>query len=64
MNWQKIIKDLLEAGLTQKQVAEAVGCGQPHISDILRGRRPVRSLSWDIGQALIDLHRNKVLSGS
>lgn len=59
MNWKSLIEDLLKSGMIQIEIAEAVGCRQGYISDILTGRRG-RSVSWDIGNRLIALHDRRV----
>jgi transcriptional regulator with XRE-family HTH domain len=57
MDWQKIISDLQEAGLTQQQIAKECMTGQSHISSLARGKRlePRHSL----GERLLQLHRDR-----
>ena len=47
-NLQDMVHRLIEAGLTQKEIGERVGCSQPTISDIAQGKigkkRPSYSL--------------------
>lgn len=38
INWPGLIRALLDSGVTQPQLAEAAGCGQSTISDLLRGK--------------------------
>ncbi|WP_315384729.1 helix-turn-helix transcriptional regulator [Microvirgula aerodenitrificans] len=55
MDWQKIIRDLIEHGLTQNEISAAADISQSHISAILNGKR--LQPSWAIGERLIRLHR-------
>lgn len=55
MNIQIITNRLLERGLKQVDIARYVGCSQPTISDISRGK--IRNPSFGIGMALLDLAR-------
>lgn len=54
MNWNTIIQDLLDAGLTQVSIAQECDTGQSHISALYRGDR--KNPNWPLGQRLIDLH--------
>ncbi|MBN8493225.1 MAG: helix-turn-helix domain-containing protein [Burkholderiales bacterium] len=36
--WPELIAGLIRSGLTQPQLAEAAGCGQSTISELLRGK--------------------------
>lgn len=55
MNWQQMVKDLLESGFTQVQLAEKLACSQSMVSDLASGERGSR-LSWDLGNAIIKAH--------
>jgi len=57
MNAQTIIKKLLKSGMTQVQIAAAIGCSQPSVSDIATGKTSDPALS--IGLALIDLAKKQ-----
>lgn len=59
MNWQKMIQEMLAAGLQQQQLAEQLQCGQSHISDLYNGKRGKR-VSYDLGIRIVDLHRRVV----
>ena len=59
MNWTLLIKDLIDSGLTQAEIAERVGCRQGYVSDVLNGRRG-KSLSYEIGSRLIELHAERI----
>lgn len=62
MNWQKIIRDLLDSGLTQVQIAEQCGTSQGYISDLSNGRRT--RVGYDLGRALERLHQERSVSGA
>ena len=53
MNWPHLIQSLVAAGLTQKQIASEVGCGQSTISDLLRG--DAKDPRMSTGTALLSL---------
>jgi len=55
MNWQQMVKDLLESGLTQTQLADKLDCSQSMVSDLASGERGSR-LSWELGNAIIREH--------
>lgn len=55
MNIQIITNRLLEHGFRQVDIARYVGCSQPTISDISRGK--IRNPSFEIGMALLDMAR-------
>ncbi len=54
MDWQAIIKDLIEDGYTQTQLAIECGVGQTTVSDLARGASTDPSYSF--GRALNELH--------
>lgn len=56
MNWQKLIGDLIESGMTQAQIAESAKCTQAFISDLYRGKK--KSCDYEIGSALVRLEDN------
>lgn len=53
MNWPQLIQELVASGLTQKQIASEVGCGQSTISDLLRG--DAKDPRMSTGTALLSL---------
>lgn len=55
MDWPKIIKDLLEAGMSQRAIGEKVGLPQSTVSDLLNGT--TKDTGWKKGDALIQLHQ-------
>jgi transcriptional regulator with XRE-family HTH domain len=57
MSFQKIISDLIEIGMTQEEIASAVGSGQTYISDLYRGRRT--EPGYHLGLRLTQLHRRR-----
>lgn len=52
--WQKLISDLKEVGLTQTLIAAKIGCSQNYISNLERGLCGKR-LSYDLGKKLEEL---------
>ncbi|SEN71573.1 helix-turn-helix domain-containing protein [Nitrosomonas marina] len=58
MDWKKIIKELMGAGLTQSQIASRCKTGQSNISGLLTGKR--KSPSWMLGEHLRNLHKSVV----
>jgi hypothetical protein len=63
MNWQNIISDLQQTGLTQAEIARLADCSQPLINELLSGRRG-KNLSYSIGSKLINLHAERCPSGT
>jgi transcriptional regulator with XRE-family HTH domain len=57
MNFQALIKALIKAGWTQKQIAESVGCSQPNIARLLKDKKAVPN--WPTGDALVTLARDE-----
>ncbi len=57
-NWQKVVTEILQKqGMTEKQLAERVGCTQPAINRIKRGQRTPR---YNIGTKLMALYESRV----
>lgn len=59
MNWKKLTSDLIAAGLTQAEIAKAIGCGQTTVSELQTGKTD--NPRSNIGLALIALARSKGL---
>jgi len=57
--WAEIINELLDAGLSQGEIARRVGCSQPYISDLARGNCGKR-IGWDLGKKIKDLHEQEI----
>jgi predicted XRE-type DNA-binding protein len=55
MSIQTMIDDLLGAGLTQTEIASAIGCQQSYVSKLHRG--VVSRVAFDIGTQLTALHK-------
>jgi predicted XRE-type DNA-binding protein len=55
MNWNQLIKDIQETGLSQVQIATHCNCGQATISELARG--VTVQPSYAIGQALVELRK-------
>ena len=53
MNWQKLITELIESGMTQQEVADAAKCSQAFISDLKAGKRT--GCEYSIGAKLVEL---------
>lgn len=59
MDFQKITSELLEAGLTERQLADLVPCSQPTINAFRHGKRGARP-SMLIGSRLLELHKERI----
>ncbi|WP_107689157.1 helix-turn-helix domain-containing protein [Neisseria wadsworthii] len=63
MDWAQIIKDIQEAGYSQKQIAEICGCSQGFISQVRNNyysnqkSKTKRAVSFEVGTSLLDLHK-------
>ncbi len=57
MNWQQIIKDLQEAGVTQQEMARRCGTKQSTISSIATGKS--RDTRYALGAALLRMHSER-----
>ena len=55
MDWNKLIHDLNKSGMSQKEIAEAVGTSQPIISDLSRGLQ--KTVLYETGAKLVALHK-------
>ena len=55
--WTQIIQDLINTGLTQQQIGEAVGIAQATVSTLYRGG--ITEPGWSSGDALIRLHAER-----
>lgn len=64
MDWSKIIQDIQNTGITQKEIAEYCDCLQGTISQIKNryGKKDNSqiSVSYEIGIALQKLHNEKI----
>ena len=58
MDFQKLVTDILETGMTQTELARLCGNGttQGHISAIYTGRRGDK-VGYQLGDALVRIHR-------
>lgn len=54
VDWERIIRDLLDKGLRQAHIARRVGLAPSSIPDILLHRQ--ESVRWEVGNALLQLH--------
>lgn len=55
MNWKNIIQDLIDAGMTQSAIGNAIGISQASVSDLLTGK--AKSTYYEAGELLVKLHR-------
>ena len=60
IDFQKIIRDLLESGMTQQQIAKSCGTGQSHVSCLARGDR--QEPRHSLGERLRALHAERCRS--
>lgn len=58
MDWNKIVAEIKETGLTQAQIADAIGVSAGTLSEICSGK--VSEPKWSRGDALIALHAERV----
>lgn len=54
MNWENLIRELRDFGLTQEGIASAVGVTQPSISALATGK--ATKPSFELGNKLVLLH--------
>lgn len=57
MDWKNIIQELLEMGLTQKQIASGVSVSQPTISALASGTQ--KNVNYTLGQNLVGFHKRQ-----
>lgn len=54
MNWKTLIQDIQAAGLSQTQIADAIGKSQGWVSAVSNGA--FQDLKWGDGELLLKLH--------
>ena len=54
-NWQLLISDLLESGMTQQAIADVVGIKQPSLRSIWIG--DTKNPTHPVGEKIIELHQ-------
>lgn len=57
MDWKNIIRQLIESGMKQQQIADAVGANQSVISDLANGN--TTNPRYSTGAKLIALHKRR-----
>lgn len=57
MDWNKIISDIKSSGLTQEQIADAIGVSVGTLSELYNGK--VTEPKWSRGDALLQLHQDR-----
>ena len=55
--WKKIIHELIDSGLTQTEIAAAVGTSQSHVSALLNGDR--QEPRYALGERIRALHAQR-----
>jgi IS30 family transposase len=55
MDWSLLIKELMDAGVTQTEIGLAAGLAQSTISDLHRGR--LKSTEYSAGEKIVALHK-------
>lgn len=58
--FQQIVIDLIAAGLSEQEIATAVGTSQPSINRIKLGKQGKSGVKYETGVKLVALHREKV----
>lgn len=58
MDWKKLILEIMEAGMTQMQIADHVGRSQAWVSAVALGK--YSDLRWADGEALKAVHAETV----
>ena len=56
MDWQKIIQELIDAGVSRKEIVTQAGFSSDStVSEILSGS--IRKVYWDRGDRLLAMHK-------
>ena len=58
MDWNKIVAEIKETGLTQAQIADAIGVSAGTLSEICSGK--VSEPKWSRGDAILAIHAERV----
>lgn len=58
MNWQQMIQEIQQSGLSQEEIGERVGRSQAWVSAASKGK--YQDLSWSDGEAIRKLHARVV----
>ena len=61
MEWKNLIKELLDSGMTQTEIAKAVGTVQSTVSRMKDGHHP--KVEYSVGAKLIQLHAHALRLG-
>jgi transcriptional regulator with XRE-family HTH domain len=57
MNWRNMLEELIAAGMTQVQIAAALGISQSRVSRLCHVNEERNRISYAVGVRLIELHR-------
>lgn len=58
MNWQQLIQEIQQSGISQEEIGESIGRSQAWVSAAAKGK--YQDLRWADGEAIRKLH-SKVL---
>jgi predicted transcriptional regulator len=61
MNWTQLIRDCLDAGMTQTEIAVQIGASQSAVNHVLRQTKQ-KSFGYEKGRKLVALHRKVMRS--
>lgn len=56
-DWPRVIQELMDAGVTQREISERAQCSQATISELKTGR--TKSPRYEAGVALIELYAER-----
>ena len=59
MNFSTLIKELKQAGLSQTEISQQIGCDQSYISRIQSG--VITDPGYSYGVKLVEIHRRRVV---
>ena len=57
MDWNKIVSEIKDSGMTQAQIAESAGVATGTLSELCAGK--IAEPRWSRGDALIALHAER-----
>jgi predicted transcriptional regulator len=60
MGYKKLIADLLNWGLSQREIADRIGITQAAVSRLHNGSRRPLALAYPVMVRLLDLHRKLI----
>jgi len=57
VNFGKLVRELIGAGWTQKDIAKKIGCSQPNVARLLKEKNA--DPRWKIGNKIVLLHKDQ-----